>query len=141
MDKDFILMSKKASGLQDEWIPSEGDIVVTVDGDLLTVVDAGEGKTISLIKKVDNSGCCALNGTVCSKEFITLDRDDLIWLPRQEQLQNLLGTPSDQLLNDLIDFSTNFNTEEYKPDMMEKWWFLYYMDFINDLEWKDGEWC
>ena len=75
-----IVMCKEAKGIQEQWQPQRGDfafweasieepepvLIYDVDGELLKVI------TI-------------LHGT-----YHILTKDDLIWLPRQDQLQNML---------------------------------------------------
>ncbi len=126
MDKSpyYIKMSERAKMLQKQWKPGFGDFFVSMSSGqtspCLTVVSELE-KKVSYLKTIK-----------------------AVWLPRQDQLQEIVienyATPwdlavafSNVLMADNTSYFDNF-------DSMEKLWLAFIMLEKHRKKWKDGEW-
>ena len=70
-----------------------------------------------------------------------------IWLPRQDQLQDLiLGICKYQrptiatLINDFRNWMFEKNSDAYKYNSIDKLWLCYYMKFMHNKKWNGKYW-
>ena len=126
MDKSspYIKMCESATVMQKQWKPEFGDFFVSMS---LGLISQSEPITSDLEKK---------------KSY--LKTIEAVWLPRQDQLQDMViekyATPWDLAIafsNVLMD-----DNESYfdKCDSMEKLWLAFIMLEKCKKRWKDGEW-
>lgn len=126
MDKSspYIKMCESATVMQKQWKPEFGDFFVSMS---LGLISQSQPITSDLEKK---------------KSY--LKTIEAVWLPRQDQLQDMViekyATPWDLAIafsNVLMD-----DNESYfdKFDSMEKLWLAFIMLEKCKKRWKDGEW-
>jgi hypothetical protein len=126
MDKSspYIKMCESATVMQKQWKPELGDFFVSMS---LGLISQSQPITSDLEKK---------------KSY--LKTIEAVWLPRQDQLQDMViekyATPWDLAIafsNVLMD-----DNESYfdKFDSMEKLWLAFIMLEKCKKRWKDGEW-
>lgn len=126
MDKSsyYIKMCESAEVIQTKWKPDFGDFFVSMSS----------GQT---------SACLSLVSEL-EKKVSYLKTIKAVWLPRQDQLQEMLiekyATPWDLAIafsNVLMaDNASYFD----KFDSMEKLWLAFIMLEKSKKTWKDGEW-
>jgi len=125
MDKSspYIKMCESATVMQKQWKPEFGDFFVSMS---LGLISQSQPITSDLEKKS------------------YLKTIEAVWLPRQDQLQDMViekyATPWDLAIafsNVLMD-----DNESYfdKFDSMEKLWLAFIMLEKCKKRWKDGEW-
>ena len=118
-------MCESAKVIQGEWKPDFGDFFVSLSS----------GRT---------SACLTLVSEL-EKKVSYLKTIKAVWLPRQDQLQEMVienyVTPwdlsiafSNALIADNASYFDNF-------DSMEKLWFAFIMLEKHKKKWKDGEWA
>jgi hypothetical protein len=126
MDKSsqYIKMSESAKVIQKQWKPDFGDFFVSMS---LGLTSECQAITSDLEKKVPY-----------------LKKIKAVWLPRQDQLQDMVieqyATPwdlaiafSNVLMGDNASYFDNF-------DSMEKLWFAFIMLEKFKKQWKEEEW-
>jgi hypothetical protein len=126
MDKSshYIKMCESAKVIQKQWKPEFGDFFVSMS---LGLTSACQTIVSDLEKKVSY-----------------LKTLKAVWLPRQDQLQEMViekyATPwdlaiafSNVLMGDKTSYFDNF-------DSMEKLWLAFVMFEKSRKKWKDGEW-
>jgi hypothetical protein len=126
MDKssNYIKMCESAKVIQKQWKPDFGDFFVSMSSGLTSPcqsVASGLEKKVSYLKTIK-----------------------AVWLPRQDQLQEMViekyATPWDLAIafsNVLMaDNTSYFDTF----DSMEKLWLAFIMLKKHKKKWKDGEW-
>lgn len=126
MDKSshYIKMCQGAKVIQKQWNPDFGDFFVSMS---LGLTSSCQPIVSDLEKKVSY-----------------LKTIKAVWLPRQDQLQDMVidkyATPwdlaiafSNSLMGDNTSYFDNF-------DSMEKLWFAFIMLEKYKKKWKDGEW-
>lgn len=126
MDKSphYIKMCENAKVVQKQWKPEFGDFFVSMS---LGLTSQCQPITSDLEKKVSY-----------------LKTIKAVWLPRQDQLQEMViekyATPwdlaiafSNVLMGDNVSYFDNF-------DSMEKLWFAFVMLEKYKKKWKEGEW-
>ena len=121
----YIEMCESAKVIQKQWKPDFGDFFVSMSS----------GRT---------SACLTLVSEL-EKKVSYLKTIKAVWLPRQDQLQEMVienhAAPwdlaiafSNVLMADNASYFDNF-------DSMEKLWFAYIMLKKQKKKWKDGEWA
>lgn len=152
----YIKMCEKAKGIQENWKPTMGDWVmvrekVEWDGYNLCV-DAGETTVVLGIEERNYSSGNPIVGDVddiafypeCSwKGFDDTPKKNLIWLPRQDQLQEMVKDKYKTLAELILYFHAWAFPNAYtnlpnKPDSMEQLWLAFVMkEKYNKV--RDGE--
>jgi hypothetical protein len=126
MDKSshYIKMCESAKMIQEQWKPDFGDFFVSMSS----------GQTSACLSVVSE----------LEKKVSYLKTIKAVWLPRQDQFQEMLiqkyATPwdlaiafSNVLMADNVSYFDTF-------DSMEKLWFAFIMLEKHGMKWKDGEW-
>ncbi len=121
---DYVKMCGSAKGIQKTWTPEFGDFFVSLS---LGMTSPSQTITSDL-----------------EKEASYLKTIKAVWLPRQDQLQEMVieqyATPWDLAIaftNVLMgDRSSYFD----KFDSMEKLWLAFIMLERNKKQWKEGKW-
>ena len=118
MDKQYILMCKKAKEIQDLWTPSCGDMVISPDTGTLEIYSQRELE----------------NAIYYSNSYI--------WLPRQDQLQEMIKSNNAYMLTkDFTKWMDDNQDEQWLLSMrfsMEKLWLTFVMKKLYNKEWKWG---
>jgi hypothetical protein len=126
MDKSsaYIKMCESAKAVQKQWKPEFGDFFVSMSLDLTS---ATQSITSDLEKKASY-----------------LKTIKAVWLPRQDQLQEMVidkyATPWDLAIafsNVLMDDKTSYFDDF---DSMEKLWLVFIMLEKYKKKWKEGSW-
>jgi hypothetical protein len=126
MDKSshYITMCESAKVIQKQWKPEFGDFFVSMSLGLTSP--------------------CQTIASDLEKKVSYLKTIKAVWLPRQDQLQEIVIEKyatswdlaiafSNVLMSDNASYFDNF-------DSMEKLWFAFIMFEIYKKKWKDGEW-
>ena len=126
MDKSsaYIKMCESAKAVQKQWKPEFGDFFVSMSLDL-------------------TSACQSITSDL-EKKALYLKTIKAVWLPRQDQLQEMVidkyATPwdlaiafSNLLMDDKTSYFDNF-------DSMEKLWLVFIMLEKYKKKWKEGLW-
>ena len=121
----YIQMRESAKVIQKRWKPDFGDFFVSMSA----------GRT---------SACLTLVSEL-EKKVSYLKTIKAVWLPRQDQLQEMViknhASPWDLAIafsNVLMADNTSYFD---KFDSMEKLWFAFIMLEKHKKKWKDGEWA
>ena len=135
--KEYIEMCRKATEIQDKWIPGEGDYICEVGYNNKDFVDI-----ISL------HDCCG--GDMCDMPKFNYSQEELcvaIFLPRQDQLQGMLTKEyidSFAMLADLYRYciKEDFLLEDlfYGNETMEILWLMFVMKEEYNKTWNGTDW-
>ena len=144
-------MSRKAAEVQEKWVPQFGDWFF--DEEIKKM--AGKlKKELGIAALPHLSGIyCYQEGTMncecCGEEFdlLTFDKfypqSDVIWLPRQDQLQDMVKSEyeCDYDMNlDFTEFTTNLYTHEQIGASMEQLWLAFVMHEKYNKKWDGEDW-
>lgn len=119
-------MSKEAIEIQSIWIPHWGDFITDTEMDSLSVL-----MSVNFKKSYG-----VVNG---------FDKNDIIWLPRQDQLQGMVVIEkSEWFLTGIATYDKyGFSKEiEYygQFDSFEKMWLCFVMEKKYNKIWNDSDW-
>ena len=142
----FVDVIKEAKELQELWKPRSADFVL--------------GEFIGYIKLLDRIGEQASlerfdsDGELSGK-YAWYDKEEMVWLPRQDQLQELMNVEG-KSLNVIYDFNyeilysypddiiehedIHLKTYYLQFDTMEQLWLAYIMKSKFNKLWKDSKW-
>lgn len=106
--KEYFEMCREATVIQEAWIIQKGDhFVIALSG---------------------------VNGIIENPSTI-VDQNLFVWLPKQDQLQNI-GNKNATLLCQFANWvNDNWGLNGKVRRSYEQLWLLYYMDKIHDMEW------
>lgn len=139
----YILMCEKAEEVQEAWKPDKGDFFI-----LGIINTRSKHFAISIL------GCHWAECESCRTEVDDL-RDECTWLPRQDQLQEMVYHEAVEpwlILDDIHSTITPFSTETEVPisiksqyakfTSMEQLWLAFVMHEKYQKRWseKDNEW-
>ncbi len=132
----YIKMCEKTEEIQEKWKPQEGDWIVEKDlRDFPEVLKTGKRETDFVVSMNWNE-----------EDF--LNRNNSIWLPRQDQLQDLVGG----LEREFIDFpkwlenvyGVNYgNSPNGHLHIFRTWeqlWFAFVMWELYQKKWDEEDW-
>ena len=127
----YILMCKQATEIQLDWEPAEGDFV---DGDYPSVI-----REWSIVQ---NQGSASLRPLFTTKgKLAWYRREEMVWLPRQDQLQDMVNYYSMVRVAHIIVEVDHMNSPYYsKFDSLEKLWLAFVMKEGYDKEWDGKTW-
>ena len=122
--KQYIKMCEKAREVQRRWVTKEGDVYSWL-----------ETRFSVEIPRIDRwcEGCAEERG-------LTMP-NNAIWLPRQDQLQEMVG--EEYAINLLYDFHRFYNTKEDYPSQftsMEQLWLAFVCKEKYQKIWKNEKW-
>ena len=140
----YKIMCEKAEEIQKEWVPSPGDMVICRRNIKLDTYDyIREGETTMILDvEWDVLYVGDVSEVICYPECISVPIrectiDDFVWLPTQEQLQELAmsrGHFDFSLVTLFSCFSRNF---EHKFSSLNELWLAFVMIMIYDRCWND----
>jgi len=147
--KEYILMCEKAEEIQKQWKPKEWDCVYNQD-DVFGYIDRSEIHIWCILpESIADSGHYGPyvdDGKICDERY-----KDCIWLPRQDQLQEigLDCFPYWKSDHKSLNLIQNFH-EWYEEDSgmhegshdlsMEQLWLCYVMEEKYNKRWNGKEW-
>jgi len=141
MNDLYIKMCECSVKLQEAWKPKFGDKTTT---GIITSSFSYDFETLKLKEVFLRSRCLDDNGLgfrESSTEPFLADISDLVWLPRQEDLQELLDYPTHGcMLQDFIEFADGYNIRKVKS--LSMLWLLFVHKELWNQEWdfKKEEW-
>ena len=146
--KEYILMCEKAWEIQKAWKPEMGDWVrVQDDPKSEWRPPKKDSYTYVLYKVIGEQDPTFINLQITSiKEWIKEGRDYCsgypIWLPRQDQLQNMIdwtsySYPISAMVFQLEEF---YRTLKELPNSMEQLWLAFVMKEKHNKTWDGKEW-
>jgi len=150
----YIKMCEKVGEIQKEWIPQVGDYIwrkYTVFGDVIDRTIWPEDKMYEVIiltyaSSADGYFHAVKSGTNDGENRIFETHNELhkatcIFIPRQDQLQEMLYPKGNQRVTSLVCSSYDFITSElWEPEMfdsMEKFWLAFVMKEKYGKVWDD----
>lgn len=138
--KEYILMCEKAEEIQKQWKPKEWDYVYN-QGDVFGYIDRSEIHIWCILpERIADSGHYGPyvdDGKLCNERY-----KDCIWIPRQDQLQEMIGINDidyDFFHDGIVDW---FRQKHYKNmfSSMEQLWLCYVMEEKYNEQWSGQEW-
>ena len=135
--KEYIKMCEKAKEIQNLWKPRTGDVFAHIHPEKLRIVErnpiyeAGVGHTLA--EKGDIIPL-AIN--------FTNRQSNYIWLPRQDQLQEIVSSNVDKLLDafSIWEEGTGFIRERDNFTSMEQLWLAFIMEEKYKKIWNGKSW-
>ena len=121
--KLYIDMCRKAEEIQKQWIPTMGDFTATPSG------------YFNVIKFIESRG----------NEGADFDDED-IWLPRQDQLQNVGWDHQGLKINKIqytvyrISWVDELSIEEVFGSSLEQCWLRFIMSYKYSKQWNGKDW-
>ena len=156
-NETYIKMCEKAEEMQAQWKPVLGDWICSATQ---TLRNKKSGRNVRVVQYVeDKRGYPIIHsresmGTMDAKYCV-----DIIWLPRQDQLQEVMGLSDRQLMKQFRNFLIwitgvpecydRYNTGESFPDTMpygvflpsfEQLWLAFVMKEKYNKVWNGEEW-
>ena len=134
----YIKMCEKAEEIQKEWEPKNGDYVVYKNVICLTRVGPYPDPILYY-------GKFSKSWVVCDEEVKEikeiLGSDSIVWLPRQDQLQEMCDPPLDVLLMEFWEWLPKYELG-VKYTSMEQLWLAFVMKRKYQKVWDEekGEW-
>jgi len=125
--KEYIEMAKRAVEVQGLWKPSKGDAYI-IGGAMPGDKHFG----------VTYLGCCWQKCSGCRFEVEEL-KYECVWLPRQDQLQDMIDKPLANLTKRFYDYlkTTGF---EVNLNSMEQLWLAFVMHEKYQKKWGGQDW-
>jgi len=145
--KEYILMCEKAEEIQKQWEPKEWDYVYNQD-DVFGYIDRSEIHIWCILpESIADSGYYGpylYDGEICDERY-----KDCIWIPRQDQLQEMLSQYENMTL--LFKFNEFCSGKMYRYqepsryleimlDTFEKLWLAFVMKEYFNKRWNGKEW-
>jgi hypothetical protein len=118
--KEYIKMCEKAVEIQESWKRSVGDY-------------AWRGKDYLLIPD-------AIGILTDPKTLIVPYNDDFIWLPRQDQLQEMVSNEVIRLMCDMSYFWADYDVNTKGKLSMEQLWLAFVMKENYKKQWNGEDW-
>lgn len=145
--KEYILMCEKAEEIQNNWIPFFGDFYVNAEH----TTTKGRKRTLGIVRYFRNEiidGICEIG---CNDKKSKIDK---LWLPKQNQLQEMCATDNDIdfSLEEIIEAPNNYMKmyinpyyvgkmpEVYATLTMEQLWLMIYMHEKYKKFWNGKNW-
>jgi len=134
----YIKMCKKAIEMQKQWEPDVADFVMGEYESTITIWQTVQGISHGSLKPLfTNAG-----------KLAWYLKSEMIWLPRQDQLQEIVGGHPTSFLSKLGKFmyrehdASNPNNLEIwnKFNSMEQLWLAFVMKKKYNKEWKGNDW-
>ena len=127
--KEYVKMCEKAVEIQELWEPKEGDFVYGSDG-ISVLKGRWFYKNLSLFTEIYGDNVC------------DFEKSDCVWLPRQDQLQDIIGD-FDECLRQIdrwgcmssIGFDYQYTTS------MEQLWIGIVMKEKYNKVWNGNDWA
>lgn len=107
MDIEYIKMCKKARKVQENWNPQEGDFAIQVNDDE-TIENI---HCIGILKECYPKSLELIRSCKCTNDLDYPQRF-WIWLPRQDQLQEMSGLPWDLYYFDILNNYSEYDSAE-----------------------------
>ena len=130
----YIKMCERAEEIQDEWVPKMGDWVCSATHCLR---NKKSRRNVRVVQYIEIKRHLPI---IHSRESMgTMDakyRVDVIWLPRQDQLQEMVNRPS---LSWMLRDASNFE-HDVEFDSMEQLWLAFVMKEKYNKIWNGSEW-
>jgi hypothetical protein len=140
MNSEYIMMCKSAKEIQDLWIPKPGDRLFNPYPSIhhKTRIEILVDIKGSLVKRIMLNEDCSYLGK------IEVDIDNIIplnkrftWLPRQEDLQNIVIPKIGITLDLILEMFMRYFNEDYEFDSdLNKIWLCFVMQGIYNKKWK-----
>jgi hypothetical protein len=134
---EYILMCEKAEEIQKDYsIPKAGDFIKCKNGIEIVLDYLYEGDDLKVLITTDTD--------------IGFMRDEFIWLPRQDQLQEMVKEQAAKDFEDGIDMGLGYAADFFDwwlkgnanpfPKSMEQLWLEYLMHLKFNKTWNGKEW-
>jgi hypothetical protein len=161
----YVLMSEKATEIQTKWNPVIGDYVKIRNKkqliehsrnikyiDDVTIVLGIDDEYDSHLPIIGNVTDYGLYPECSWVRFEPVDKNELIWLPKQDQLQVMLDGDNYVSFYNLVNSLSGYETLDESPykiyatddhpiiPSMEQIWLTYVMEQIYNKKWIDNEW-
>jgi len=142
----FAVMCEAAQEIQQNWQPQCGDWVASASH---TLRRAGQNRNVRVVEYMDDDRPI-IHSRQFNKMMDAKHRGDLIWLPRQDQLQEMIGGDNYQTFWNLVvslsseeplDQSPYAIYDETAKTSLEQVWIRYVMSekfhkFWNGITWE-----
>jgi len=124
----YMLMCEKSTEIQRRWKCEDGDWIYCKKK--LEMVRVGIHVVGSCIIKVDNNKFSFYSGY---NEYVDVERKDIIWLPRQDQLQAMICVAFNPYIH--LDEFYKFADKHFDFKSLEQIWLLFVMSHIDKKGW------
>lgn len=123
---EYVNMCQKAKAIQENWQPTDWDYMYIFEFDMVDVIVGTE----------TDEGLYSYEAS-----HVVAKKDEFVWLPRQDQLQDIL-TPGEQLniwwLIMAID--GKMKSAGYESISWEMIWLAYVMEAKYKCDWQGDKW-
>ncbi|MBN1968343.1 MAG: hypothetical protein JXR48_09900 [Candidatus Delongbacteria bacterium] len=136
MDHEYIEMCKRSENIQSYCMFNDGDLLADENGIVYLKVSKDEDYCI-LKKRTLTGSCCSLSAPITGSDEYRIEKSKLFWVPRQDDVQALISIPASRLLDKFIEYYSSLKS---KPDLPEKAWIMFYMDFYENSFWNGESW-
>ncbi len=135
---EYIKMCEKAGEIQEEWMPDEGDVFFIKNGHFSNGSEPCNGET--WYDRGDIVYCG--DGVYPNKN--ELAENNYVWLPRQDQLQEILSCSIGEGMNRLWvyfhEWFCKIGAVEYSKSSWERLWLAFVMEKKYGKVWNGEEW-
>ena len=148
--EQYIKMCEKAVEIQEAWVPVLGDYCTHPEGAWLDTEGWVITKYFDIEEKVKVFSGMAFthSHSFDYSNYETFEKADCTWLPRQDQLQEMvsvpIGTFNDNfwtILEDLRDWGHNYaEFQQWIPLSMEQLWLAFVMNEKYNKVWNGEDW-